>query len=293
MNRSLLIILTLTATLFSCKKEGVQNELPAALPIRFSASLEEFDTKVTGNNFDNGDKVGLFVYNSELNYQNLCYKKNQYGWLSDQDYMWHKNHEEEAFVFAYYPYNDSAIESYPSGDYLYFCVQEDQSINGLEESDILYASTSTRPTGQIGLTFYHLMSRVNIDISNPAGIPIDDVFVSGVSPSIFLGLNNMRDESKLQLYLPGEANISIRAKQINIDDSSSEYAAICAPGSISPKIHIIVGDQQMIFRFEETITLSSGRSYTAHINIDSNTFSVEIGGAIANWYNQGSYSLVQ
>lgn len=164
--KTYLLTATAALTLISCSKseqEADVNEL------RFDVSCPA--TKVTESSFESGDAFSLYAvsYNAEgeqmplqiggnyLNNEKVTF--NGSSWKPVRPLYWN---DKPCDFYGIYPYqtNVTSIEKYP------FSVAVDQSGDGYEASDLMYAYTEnvSRSAGVVSLQFHHIMSKLVVKL---------------------------------------------------------------------------------------------------------------------------------
>lgn len=266
--------------------------------------VEYSRTRVSGNNFDVGDKIGVFVvpYEDEAGTipgdigasgyaVNVEHTYNGVSWLTNSGVKipW-PNPKRNVDIFSYYPY----LTGFGNPDpYMAdFSIQTDQRAGEeYERSDLLWAkATSIAQTKDpVDLIFSHMLSKVRINVRSNIGIPEED-FKSAVVSILNLQSNAIFDLSN---GLVSTAENSGRLEVFAYRHSSPALGfslsteAIVVPQTISANIPFLRVD----FTFNGTryhysptsvIELQSGKERTFNITITSSGISVAV-GEITDW----------
>lgn len=156
------IMLMMALALFSCERERMVQ--PESDVISFKIGYPV--TKATATAFEQGDAVSIYavehsaplqVGGNYLNNEKLTFDGTK--WNGARTLYWS---DVACDFYAFYPYQPSvgSIEDYS------FSVETDQNGDGMEKSDLLYASAQnvSRTDGSVELSFYHMMSKVIVNI---------------------------------------------------------------------------------------------------------------------------------
>lgn len=260
------------------------------MPMKFEITHPAQRTRVTETDFENGDKVGLFVGDVEepleiggnlINNESLTCENG--NWTPSRTLYW----DDGTFnVCAYYPYMQtvSSIEDLP------FSVSLDQEANagngmdGYEASDFLYAKTEnvTASDDPVKLTFRHVMSKLTIRLIKgedfEGEMPTDaTVYVHNTVPTSTIDLNagvatrNMRGTRE-----------TIKAKQ----NSSYIFSAIVVPQRVENRMSLVeVVMKGVSYVYESTFQFKPGTEHLINMVISDNPdqVKIEIGGEIQDW----------
>ena len=249
------------------------------------------ETKATDTNFENKDRIGVFVTakdvslqigGNEVNNEQFIY--NGSSWTGVRRVYWNEgNHD----VYAYYPYANSVndIENYS------FTVQADQNaaadengLTGYEKSDFLWAGAKgvTASASPVTMKFAHKMSNVVIRLvkgENYTGdIPLNtEVYIHSTVTKASIDLAT-GDAAKDDYA----GSSSIRCRQM----SATEYIACVVPQNITsrrPLVEVITGG--VSYLMEGKISLKQGYRHTITVTLDKNPeqTKIDIGGEIGGW----------
>ncbi|WP_029906046.1 fimbrillin family protein [Prevotella sp. 10(H)] len=298
-------ILLVSAVLFwSCSNDDDDDRQPETEYITLFPKVEHSPARISGNNFDTGDKIGVFVvpYTDEAgtipgdigtsNYAvNVEHTYNGTSWLTNNGIKipW-PNPERNVDIFSYYPYMDGFGSPDPHA--AEFSVQADQRTQaGYTNSDFLWSEvTSVAPTRDpIDLLFSHKLSKVRINVRSIINISDEDF------QSAIVSILNLKDKSIIDLST-GRVTVSeqdTRPKIFTYRHSSAALGysmsaeAIVIPQTVasgSPFIRVDFPTTGTRYNYSPTniIELESGKERTFNITITSTGISVAV-GEITDW----------
>lgn len=285
MKRSFLIV-AMAAAVCACDKEiDVDAYIPEPGEIQLDMLYPGQETRVTGNSFDNADRIGVYVTAGDKALQlagnevnNEIFVFNGGSWTSVRKVYWNEGTHN---VYAYYPYSESVNDVV---DYS-FSVQTDQSTQtAFSQSDFLWASRSgvTASDEPVQMQFEHKMSKVVVNLvpgeSFEGDIPADaEVYIMNTVPQAVVDLST-GDAAKDNFA----ATESVRCMKTG----EGVYSAIIVPQSITsrrPLVEVIVGS--VSYLMEGKISFRQGYVHTINItlNQDPEKVEIEIGGGISGW----------
>ena len=255
-------------------------------------TVEHPATRATATEFEEGDKMGVFVTKYEGdnalplqisgNYaSNICSTLNGGKWVNSSAIYWS---EGKFDVYAYYPYAKPN-----SADEYLFNVSLDQSteesedsLSGYEASDFMWAkATGVTQTDAVPLTFSHKMSKVvinlikgedyNGDIPSEAVVKIHST-VPGAVVDLTSGMVTKNG------YVPAQ---TITAKKVE----TGVYTAIIVPQRLDNKKPLFeILSHGVSYLVESKFVFRSGVQHTINLTLNNNPEKVriEIGGEVDN-----------
>ncbi len=264
--------------------------------MKFEMSLPS--TKVTATEFEEGDRIGLYVtsYDSDPvplqisgNWaNNVAAVKTGADWVTEKKIFWS---EGKMDVYAYYPYMTvTSVDEQP------FSVALDQNapgdgetLGGYEASDFLWAKTegAVAADESVALTFEHRLTKFVIKLAK--GPDYEGVFpeeselyIHNVVPTATIDFAT----GAVTKDIFGEP-ATIRARRV--DDETFE--AIIVPQRVEsrrPFLELIANG--VSYLIEDTFNFKAGMCHTLSLTINSNPdqVSVEIGGSITGGWPTGS-----
>jgi hypothetical protein len=261
------LILSGLALLTGCSSKNDSVEGPVQSRIRIAPSI----SRVTGLNFDTGDRIGLTIVKSGANYcENTPLRFDGTVFVSD-DLFWYDDPSEKSNLTAYYPY---LAEGAPAS----FTVRADQKLAADHEASDLLAATATDVVPSqtaVNMVFTHLLTKIVIDITNNSANTIEEVTLKGSRCT---------------------ATVDLSAKSVQVDASSAEtdiypfptvtagrYEAILVPQRAALELEIQTSDGNRHTKTFQATDLQSGAEYAIEAVIsNTNKIHASISGAVGS-----------
>ena len=260
-------------------------------PMTFSVTHPAQRTRVTDTNFEDGDKIGVFVNGTDVSLEiggNLVNNEQLTlsggAWTASRTLYW----DEGTFnAYAYYPYmrQVSSIEDQP------FSVSTDQGavdgttgLDGYEASDFLYAKTEgvSASNSPVPLTFRHIMSKLTVRLVKgedfEGDMPTDgEVYIHNTVPTGTIDMS----AGVATRYVRG-TRATIKAKQ----DAGTMFSAIVVPQRVEnrmPLIEVIM--RGVSYVYESKFQFKPGTNHFVNFVISDNPdqVKIEVGGEIEDW----------
>lgn len=248
-------------------------------------------TRATETAFESGDKVGLYVCDSNLPLEiagNLVNNEpvtfGNTGWSFSKTIYWNKG---QYNAYGYYPY----LESVSSITDLPFEVRTDQStpetgnqLSGFEASDFLYASAKgiEASADPVDMTFRHIMSKITIRIIKgedyEGEIPDDaTVLIHNTVTNATIDL-----EAGVATKTPKATSKTITACKVR----NKTYSAIIVPQRLDNRVPFIeVVMKGVSYLYDSKFLFKQGTHHLINLVVDKNPeqVKIEIGGETINW----------
>lgn len=272
------LILSGLALLTGCSSKNDSVEGPVQSRIRIAPSI----SRVTGLNFDTGDRIGLTIVKSGANYcENTPLRFDGTVFVSD-DLFWYDDSSEKSNLTAYYPY---LAEGAPAS----FTVRADQKLAADHEASDLLAATATDVVPSqtaVNMVFTHLLTKIVIDITNNSANTIQEVTLKGIRCT---------------------ATVDLSTKSVQVDASSAEtdiypfptvtagrYEAILVPQRAALELEIQTSDGNRHTKTFQATDLQSGEEYAIEAVIsNTNKIHASISGAVKGWEDGGAIAPVE
>ena len=272
------LILSGLALLTGCSSKNDSVEGPVQSRIRIAPSI----SRVTGLNFDTGDRIGLTIVKSGANYcENTPLRFDGTVFVSD-DLFWYDDPSEKSNLTAYYPY---LAEGAPAS----FTVRADQKLAADHDASDLLAATATDVVPSqtaVNMVFTHLLTKIVIDITNNSANTIEEVTLKGSRCT---------------------ATVDLSAKSVQVDASSAEtdiypfptvtagrYEAILVPQRAALELEIQTSDGNRHTKTFQATDLQSGAEYAIEAVIsNTNKIHASISGAVKGWEDGGAIAPVE
>jgi hypothetical protein len=292
--KKIIILLAAIVAMVSCQKVMTNQTLNDG-QMRFDMSLGTL-TKASANEFETGDKVGLFVveYDGEApaplqisgNWaNNVATVFNGTLWTPVKAIYWPKS-ENKVDVYGYYPYMDLS-----SVDEQSFTVALDQNtvregdvLGGYEASDLIWAKTvGASPTDEpVELQFKHIMSRLEVRLVKGdkyvGELPdVSDLYIHNVVPTAIV---NLTTGSVSKDMYADEA--TIKAKRID----NATFEAIIVPQRLASSLPLIeIVSNGVSYLLESSFYFRNYKQHILELTINGNPdqIRVEIGGEVQDW----------
>lgn len=275
--KSLLTAAMAGLMLLSACKEGPADtpDVPSAkdLTIKFSASLYGF-TKATDTAFENGDQIGVNIFNPECWLYNGKYTYNNGALTAAVAKEWYEDTELEATITAVYPFSET-LEGFAENQT--FMVYADQSAKtGYASSDLMLAVTKSKPTEEaVKLPFKHALSKIVITVDNQLGEDIAQLWFTDV-----LGTVTYKTADPLAtLEATGSAG-TVKAYK----SGENTWQLIVAPQTASPKLALTTASgKQFTYVLDENVTFSSGKVSSAAVTVSTESIYTSFTPEIEDW----------
>ena len=269
--------------------------------IRIFSVIERPDLRVNGNNFEQGDQIGVFIVpytadNStpgklgESDYANNIPHIYQNGnWQTGQGELLPWPGARNIDVYAYYPYDDNA--SINPENYDFFISADQTRLDGYNASDFLHARIlGLPPSSTVPLQFSHSLSKININLKSGIALIKESfeqtqVYLQDILPGC--NINLATGIATLIAAAPAEEIIPLK-----LTDPVTTYdlslTAIIPPQTISAGTRLLRINNQginYIYTTEEDITFRQG--YTTTFNIEINQQGIVVTTSTINEWNDG------
>jgi uncharacterized protein (TIGR02145 family) len=298
---SILLALALTA----CQEGNITPEAAAVSDeMLFNVLTPGLQTKVTNGAFAATDVIGLYVtdYVNETSPMPLQVSGNRANnsqvkfdgavWTPDQTIYWGNGKSD---VYAYYPY----FETITDVNNQYFEVATDQTTDGYEDSDFLWAKAEgvSQADGTVNLEMKHLMSKLTVKIV--AGEDYIGSLPEDATVQLHSTVTNVNIdlENGAVVKDPYSGAKSIKMKNLGIRTIDGEkavvYEAIVVPQMLENSVPLIeINAKSVSYLLEDPFNFRPGiaYTYTATLNTSTTAIKVEIGCKIEDWNNVGSGS---
>lgn len=274
----LAIAMVALMSVVACKKvehdtQKPAPEVPEVLKMNFTASLYEF-TKATDTAFENGDVIGVNVFNPECYLYNAKYTYNNGALTAAVANEWYEDTELEATITAVYPCSETT-EGYAEDQS--FMVNADQSAKaGYAASDLMLAVAKSKPTADaVKLPFKHALSKIVVTVDNKLGEEISQLWFTDVLGSV----TYKTADPLATLAATGSAG-TVKAYKSG-DDT---WQLIVAPQTASPKLALTTASgKQFTFVLSENVTFTSGKVSTATVEVSTETIYTSFTPEIEDW----------
>jgi len=291
--RKVLCITLAVLSIVACKRENLGGD--AMITLNLSGKISA--TKASGNSFEDGDKMGVYVvdYNGSTagTLQNSGNRADNVGhtlnastgkWNADKT-IYFKDKNTNVDIYGYYPYTAIANASAYK-----FSITQDQSVEGYEASDFLWAKAANiAPTSEtISLTFNHIMSGLKITLQEGSGFDSGEWDIA--SKSVVVKNAKLNASIDLATGTPSVTGEVSPTGVIPMEDEGI-YRAVIVPQTISAGTALIavsVDGYSYYMKKSEDFIYESGKVYTFTLTVNksqsSGTYEIVLDNeGIAPW----------
>lgn len=272
--RSLFAAAGLVLAVACQEKPEVPTPAPSEkLPINFTASLYQF-TKATDTAFENGDEIGVNIFNPECYLYNAKYTYNNGTLTAAVANEWYEDTELEAVITAVYPCSET-MEGYAENQS--FLVNADQSAKtGYAMSDLMLAVTKSKPTADaVTLPFKHALSKIVVTVDNQLGEEIEQLWFTDVKGEVSYATADPQET----LTATGSTG-TIKAYK----SGDNTWQLIVAPQTASPKLALTTASgKQFTFVLAEEVAFASGKVSTATVTVSTESIYTSFTPEITDW----------
>lgn len=240
----------------SCSNDPVQEPaVKQGKAISLQASMADF-TRATDTAFEEGDKIGLYIFTNETYLNNVAYTFAANAFTAATEQVWYEDETLQSQVVAYYPYAASA-----AADTHTFTVASAQTTHAAyTASDLMVATTTATPTeNAINLPFKHMLSKVNLTVVDENNDPVKSVYFVDVAGTVTYEVKNAAQT----LAASGEA--TIEAGKL----TDGTYTLVMAPQTVAPTLAITTeSGAQYNFKVDNAVEFKAGTVSTASVTIE-------------------------
>lgn len=279
------------------------NDGPVTEPeyLDISTLISRNGERLTGNNFEIGDTIGIYVVEYDETNTNVDeisngaavvnepYIYNGSGWYlpSGSKIPW-PDRDRSNDIYAYYPYDEVMSQQDPTA--YRFTVQTDQTtLDDYYASDFVWAKRAdVLPTREnVQLTFFHRMTKVNVHIRSDleeVRQTLDQATVT-LYPETIDAEVNLSDGGVLAVVTNGPVEMLPYMWQEPLTDYDISLEAILVPQNIPSGSEFIViehNETLYYYRPSSTIAMVGGSTVNFYITIDRMGITVTV-NSINEW----------
>ena len=286
----------------ACQENTVESDAPIHDNVmHFNLVGPSVQTKVSSGLFEASDQIGLYVTDyvsdstpmplqlSGNRANNLTVTFDGSAWTSEKTIYWGTGKSD---VYAYYPYFTEVqdVESQ------FFAVAEDQTAEGYEASDLLWAKAEgvKQVDGAVNLQMNHVMSKLTVKIvagkDYIGSLPSD---ASVLLHSTVTGARVALSKGSVSKD-PYSGAKSIKMKNLGIRSfdgyDAVVYEAIVVPQMLESSVPLLeINSKSVSYLLEDPFNFRPGvaYTYTATLNTSTTAIKVEIGCELEDWNSAG------
>jgi uncharacterized protein (TIGR02145 family) len=308
MKLHLLVLLMIFA---ACSNELVSDDsVIDARDIRIDGYIEpEVATRMTGESFESGDQIGLFITSDDYKLSGKRYVDNVQmtydgsAFESEESLTFPAINKTYSFI-AYYPYDENGVN--PGSSLLGFTIETDQSSkDNYQKSDLLTAVASYQTKSNantVTLPFKHALSTIGFTVTAKTEALANKVVNSTIFLADVMTSANINLETNEVFNLGFLADVSPygtwSASKLG-DGDDAEYVvsgmkAVVIPQDVSSmKISLSVAGKKYVCDVPEAIALQSGHSYMVNLSYTDNGIAVsQTTDAIEGWVEEDAVDQV-
>lgn len=294
-----LFVSMLVMSMQGCSKDLVITDEPNApeenesVQLRLTGNVAYMtpETRLGASGFDDSDVFGIYTNGGKMGPNKTAVKNAKYVFkngtivAADENnaIYWENNNDMD--IYAYYPYDKSNSVSVTDHT---FTIPTDQS-NELNyyKSDFLRAVREDVEitSSPVGMTFYHLMSKVSVTITHDSSFADDDFN----KLTKVLTINGVEDSGKVDIS-KGEVAVSSKKESLSFTTlaNGNTFSAIIFPQNRNDvKFRLKLGDDY----YSSTINIAydSGKEYKYTFTVTKNEGALTLKSAkIEGWGDGGS-----
>ncbi len=234
-------------------------------------------TRVTGLNFDRGDRIGLTVELSDSRYTDNAPLTYDGSLFTAPDLIWYNDLHETSTLWAYYPYAEQGTPTR-------FEVRPDQHTEeDFGASDLLAAvrEAVTPAASAVDMQFSHLLTRLVVQIDNRSSATVEQALILGT-----IGTAEVDITTKHAAADGTAPQVEIRARET---EAGKTFEAILVPQTVRLTVVLLTSDgkrhEQML---GEACELRQGYRYTLDVIATNMDIALSLGGEIRDWDDGGS-----
>ena len=279
----------------SCNKGCDQPEDGLRTELRLSSGVEmQSRAAFTGADTQISDGEAIVVYVDETGGAPL-YEKNMLtadgnGGMSGGVKMFFPENGRNADIYALHTNAVLASNAYPAAALTHTVRTDQRTLANYAASDLLYARTNNvaKTTTAVPLTFFHLLSKVQIAIKPGNGLTsaeITGITVGGIQIQAVFTLDKATAPNAIGVMVAGSATDIAIGADITEDFASAQYNdAIIVPQTVAANtalivVHLTTGD--LIYRLPADVTFTSGKRYIYQIT--ANLAGLNLVSSIVDW----------
>lgn len=257
--------------LVSCSSEIDVPDNPLANPnqVKFSSTIGEVETRVTGTNWDDADEIGVYALNSgqALSEQGIFDGNANVKYATPGDGLFTATNDAIVFpesgnldFIAYYPYKADI------SDYKFPINVSNQS--NPSAIDVLYSNNAKgadKGNTTVSLTFKHKLAQLIFDITRGDGISSLNGLTSKIENTKVNGTMNLADGA----VALGDTEGAITPVVTN-NGNTATAKAIVVPGQNLNEMKILFNLDGKVYELnKEDLVLESGKKYTISIELST------------------------
>ncbi|MEG0807070.1 MAG: fimbrillin family protein [Alistipes sp.] len=252
--------------MISCAKNGEDVSCVKIVP--------EIETRVTGLHFDTGDCIGLTILKGVERYADNSKLVYDGSAFSAANLLWYNNLNEKSTLTAYSPYDALGAPTE-------FRIAADQH-SGSASSDLLVAVRKevTPGAAPVKMVFKHLLSQLNIVVTNQSGATVNTVTIGGFAPTATIDF--MPPSATVKR---GVAAADVVAFEVT---PNAKYQVVLVPQQAALTLTVATSDGKTHSKNISSALLESGKRYDLAVVLTPININVTLSDEISDWQDGGA-----
>ncbi|MCQ2072708.1 MAG: fimbrillin family protein [Bacteroidaceae bacterium] len=254
----------------SCSQQEMQ--LPAKdNAVDFQATIGTYSVRATDTSFENGDQVAIIAM-SPINSGVRKYVYSNGSLTSDNPISWADGQSQSTDFRLYYPYKADMTQDMSNYE---FTVNADQTTHQLyTASDLMMAGTTAAPNNVVRFNVNHMLSKVQINITNNSDKTIKDVYFSDVYGKCTIS----GDQTS-----PCGTRGTIKACPVSADGSQS-WILILPPQTSQPQLIVTTENgEQITYTLPSAFNFKAGYQANARVTLTNENIFTDFSATINDW----------
>lgn len=258
---SLLALMLISMAAVSCRLGVMQEARKPAEPVKFTATVNGYDSKVTDSSLETDDILGIYA-GDPINMANVKASVSVGVLTPETTIYWEKGQTQNTTFAAYLPYNESLI-----GTTATFAVKADQSTYAAyQASDLMLAVATAAPKSTVAFNLSHQLSKLTVvptcaDPSETVTSVTVQELVSEATADFTVGSVG-----------PGTAKSAIKAGAAVEGNGAVGFVCILIPQIVQLKLTLTTSSGRSVeYSLPEPSVLFSGTAYFAAITVPAPT----------------------
>ncbi|MDR2131287.1 MAG: fimbrillin family protein [Odoribacteraceae bacterium] len=212
------------------------------------------------------------------------------GGLSGGVKMYFPESGKNADIYALHTNASWSGNAYPASALTHTVAVDQRARGDYAASDLLYGRTMNvaKTTQDVGLTFYHLLSKVQVAVVAGKGLTPADIrgiTIGGTRIEALFALDKATAPGTVAVTAAGTARDIMAGADVSQEFTAPLYNdVVIVPQTVAGNtafitVHLVTGD--LVYRLPVNVTFTGGRRYIYQIT--ANLAGLELKTSIANW----------
>lgn len=285
----------LALTPVSCDDAAIVPDDGSKMELRLSSSVHAVtraDFTETDTQIADGEDVLVYVDETGLGtlYEKITLTADGNGGLSGNTKMFFPESRKSADIYVLHTNAVWPGAAYPATAITHTVAADQQTLAGYAASDLLYSRSANvaRTSAVVGLTFYHLLSKVEVAVMPGNGLTasyITGITIGGTKRDAAFTPDKATAPSAIPITASGLASAIAISSDVSANLSNPTYnAAVVVPqtlvaGTEFITVHLTTG--YLVYRLPAETTFESGKKYV--YKITANLAELVVTSSIVDW----------